>query len=110
MQLIKDWMVLIIISREILVTSLRLFSLNKGKVLAAGKAGKHKTASQMLVIFAILIFIIFKEVMLAFFTWNPAWEKLFRQGIDIFMWLIVGLTVYSGFTYLWENRKVIANL
>ena len=110
MQLIRDWMVLIIISRDILVTSLSLFSLNKGRVLSAGKAGKHKTASSMLVIFAILGFVIFKEVMLMYFTWNPDWEKLFRQGIDIVMWLIVGLTLYSGFTYLWENRKVIANL
>jgi phosphatidylglycerophosphate synthase len=64
----------------------------------------------MLVIFFILGFIVFKEVMLKFFTWNPAWEKLFRQGIDIVMWLIVGLTLYSGFSYLWENRKVITNL
>jgi len=110
MQLIKDWMVLIIISREILITSLRLFALNKAKVLSAAKAGKHKTLSQMLVIFAILGFIVFKEVMLTFFTWNPAWEKLFRQSIDIFMWFIVVLTLYSGFSYLWDNRKIITNL
>lgn len=110
MQLIKDWMVLIIISREILITSLRLFSLNKGKVLSAGRIGKHKTLSQMLVIFFILGFIVLKETMLAFFTWNPSWEKFFRQGIDVSMWLIVGLTLYSGISYLWENRKIIANL
>ena len=110
MQLIKDWMVLIIISREILITSLRLFALNKGKVLSAGIMGKHKTLSQMVVILSILIFIVFKEVMLSFLTWNPAWERLFHQGIDIFMWFIVGLTLYSGFSYLWDNRKIIANL
>lgn len=110
MQLIKDWMVLIIVSREILITSLRLFSLNKGKVLSAGRIGKHKTLSQMIVIFFILGFIVLKETMLAFFTWNPSWEKFFRQGIDVFMWLIVGLTLYSGISYLWENRKVITNL
>jgi CDP-diacylglycerol--glycerol-3-phosphate 3-phosphatidyltransferase len=110
MQLIKDWMVLIIVSREILITSLRLFALNKGKVLSAGIMGKHKTLSQMVVILSILMFIVFKEIMLSFFTWNPAWEKLFHQSIDIFMWFIVGLTLYSGCSYLWENRKVIANL
>lgn len=110
MQLVNSFMVMIIIFREILITYLRLFALNKGKVLSAGKAGKHKTLLQMSVIFFILGFIVFKETMLKFFTWNPDWEKFFRQGIDIAMWIIVVLTLYSGLSYLWENRKIIARL
>jgi len=110
MQLIDAWMFVIIVSREILITSLRLFALNKGKVLSAAKAGKHKTVSQMVVIFYILGFIVLKEVMLAFFTWNPAWENLFRNSVYILMLLTVGLTLYSGLYYLWENRKVITRL
>jgi CDP-diacylglycerol--glycerol-3-phosphate 3-phosphatidyltransferase len=110
MGLIKGWMVMIIISREILITSLRLFALNKGKVLSAGRAGKQKTVSQMVVIFFIMGFIIFREVRLNFFTWDPGWEKFFQQGIDVFMWITIVLTLYSGFTYLWENRKLIANI
>jgi CDP-diacylglycerol--glycerol-3-phosphate 3-phosphatidyltransferase len=110
MQLIEAWMFVIIISRELLITSLRLFALNKGKVLAATKAGKHKTLSQMSVIFVILGFIVLKEVMLRFFTWNPYWERLFRVGIYVFMLLAVGLTLYSGISYLWENRKIIAKI
>jgi CDP-diacylglycerol--glycerol-3-phosphate 3-phosphatidyltransferase len=108
MQLIEAWMVVIIIFREILITSLRLFALNKGKVLSATRTGKHKTLSQMVVIFLILAFIVSKEVMLDFFTWNPDWEKAFRQGIYLIMLLTVALTLYSGLSYLWENRKVIA--
>jgi phosphatidylglycerophosphate synthase len=110
MQLVDGWMVLIIISRELLITSLRLFALNKGKVLSAARAGKHKTVSQMVVILSILSFIVFKEVMLLYFTWNPAWEKMFRQAIYVLMLFTVGLTLYSGLSYLWENRKVIARL
>jgi len=110
MQLIEAWMFMIIISREILITSLRLFALNKGKVLAATKVGKHKTISQMVVIFAILGFIVLKEVMLRFFTWNPYWERLFRTGIYISMLITVCLTLYSGVSYLWENRKLIAKI
>jgi len=110
MQLIDAWMFVIIVSREILITSLRLFALNKGKVLSAAKVGKHKTVSQMVVIFYILGFVVFKEVMLAFFTWNPAWERFFRDSIYVLMLLTVGLTLYSGLYYLWENRKVIARL
>jgi CDP-diacylglycerol--glycerol-3-phosphate 3-phosphatidyltransferase len=110
MQLIEAWMFVIIISREILITSLRLFALNKGKVLAATKTGKHKTLSQMIVIFAILGFIILKEVMLEFFTWNPSWEKMFRTGIYLLMLLTVVITLYSGISYLWTNRKVITKI
>ena len=108
MQLIHAWMFVIIIFREILITSLRLFALNKGKVLSATKAGKHKTISQMAAIISILAFIVFKEVMLTFFTWNPAWEKFFRQGVYFLMLLTVALTLYSGLSYLWNNRKIIA--
>ena len=108
MQIIEAWMFVIIVSREILITSLRLFALNKGKVLSATRAGKHKTLSQMLVIFLILVFIVLKEVMLTYFTWNPSWESFFRQGIYALMLLTVGLTLYSGLSYLWENRKIIA--
>lgn len=110
MQLIEAWMFVIIVSREILITSLRLFALNKGKVLSASRVGKHKTVSQMAVIFVILGFVVSKEIMLTFFTWNPDWEKLFRQGIYILMLLTVSLTLYSGLSYLWENRKIITRL
>jgi len=110
MQLVDAWMFVIIVSREILITSLRLFALNKGKVLSATRAGKHKTLSQMLVIFVILGFIVFKEVMLTFYTWNPIGEKIFRQGIYILMLITVGLTLYSGLSYLWDNRKIITKL
>ena len=110
MQLIDAWMFVIVIAREILITSLRLFALNRGKVLSASKVGKHKTLSQMAVIFTILGFIVMKETMLTFFTWNPAWEGLFRQGIYLLMLVTVGLTLYSGLAYLWGNRKIITKL
>lgn len=110
LQLIDAWMFMIIVSREILITSLRLFALNKGKVLSAARAGKHKTVLQMLVIFTILGFILLKEIVLKYYTWNPAWENVFRQGIFYLMLLTVGLTLYSGLAYLWENRKVITRL
>ena len=110
LQLIDAWMFIIIVSREIVITSLRLFALNKGKVLSAGRAGKHKTVSQMAVILIILCFIVFKEIVLKYYVWNPAWEKVFRQGIFFLMLVTVGLTLYSGLSYLWQNRKVITRL
>jgi CDP-diacylglycerol---glycerol-3-phosphate 3-phosphatidyltransferase len=110
MQLVAAWMLIAILSRDFLITSLRLFALNKGKVLSAGRIGKHKTLSQMIVIFLILGFIVFKEIRLSFYTWNPAWEDFFKSGINLVMLVIIGLTLISGFTYLWDNRKIIANI
>ncbi|MFA6216358.1 MAG: CDP-diacylglycerol--glycerol-3-phosphate 3-phosphatidyltransferase [Candidatus Omnitrophota bacterium] len=110
MQIIEAWMFVIIMSREILIMSLRLFALNKGKVLSASKAGKQKTFSQMILIFFILSFILLREIRVTFFTWNPAWEQFFRQGIFVLMSLTVILTLYSGLSYLWENRKIVTRL
>jgi len=110
MQLIEAWMFVIIVSREILITSLRLFALNKGKILSAVRAGKHKTVSQMAVIFYILGFIVVKEAVKSYSEWNPVWEEYFRKSINILMLITVGLTLYSGLSYLWENRKVITKL
>ena len=110
MQLIEAWMFVIIVSREILITSLRLFALNKGKILSAVRAGKHKTFSQMAVIFYILGFIVVKESVKTYSVWNPVWEDFFRNSINILMLFTVGLTLYSGISYLWENRKVITKL
>ena len=58
----------------------------------------------------ILGFIVLKEAILTFSTWNPAWESFFRNSIYMMMLLTVGLTLYSGLSYLWENRKVITKL
>ncbi|MDD5730143.1 MAG: CDP-diacylglycerol--glycerol-3-phosphate 3-phosphatidyltransferase [Candidatus Omnitrophica bacterium] len=110
MQLVPAWMFVIIMSREILIMSLRLFALNKGKVLSASRAGKHKTFSQMVVIFFILAFIVLKDVMLTFFTWNPPLDRFFQSGIYLLTLFTVILTLYSGLSYLWENRKIITVL
>jgi len=110
MHLIEAWMLVIIIARELLITSLRLFALNKGRVLVAARSGKHKTVFQMVAIFWVLAFILLKEIMLRFFTWNPAWETFFTRGINILMWGVVGLTLYSGVSYLLDNRKVITKI
>ncbi len=110
LQLIDAWMFVIIVSREILITSMRLFALNKGKVHSAARAGKHITILQMMVIFTILSFILFKEIVLKYYTWNPSWEKIFRYGVFFLMLITVGLTLCSGLSYLWQNRKIITRL
>ncbi len=52
---IPAWMVIIIISREFIITGLRTLAASKGKVLAASRSGKYKTTTQMTSIIVILI-------------------------------------------------------
>lgn len=107
MQLISAWMVVIIFSREALITGLRIFAMSKGKVLEAEAAGKHKTVSQMVAIFLIFLFIIFKEALLRYYSWGQTIDYIFKISIFILMFITVILTVISGLSYLWRNRKLI---
>ncbi|MEC5422623.1 CDP-diacylglycerol--glycerol-3-phosphate 3-phosphatidyltransferase [Virgibacillus sp. C22-A2] len=49
------WIVIVIISRELAVTGLRLVAAGEGIVLAAGSMGKLKTATQMIAISVLLL-------------------------------------------------------
>jgi CDP-diacylglycerol--glycerol-3-phosphate 3-phosphatidyltransferase len=110
MQLIDAWMVIVIISRELVITGLRLFALSKGKVLAAEKAGKHKTVSQMVSIFMIMGFVILKEYFNKINFWNEVGEKFYLSAIYMVMVVTVLLTFISGVSYLWRNRKIIVKI
>ncbi len=110
LQLIPSWMVIIIIIREFLITGLRLFAIKKGKVLAAESSGKHKTVSQMVTIFFILLFVVFRESGVSFAFWNQGFQDGFRIAILILMSLTVALTVCSGFSYVWQNRNLVRSL
>ena len=103
LQLIPAWMVIVVIIREFLITSLRLFAVKKGMVLAAENAGKHKTVSQMVTVFFILLFLVIRETV-------PKLQDGFKAGILFLMSVTVILTILSGLTYLWQNKKLIRSL
>ena len=76
------WVLMIVLTREFAVTGLRLVAVGKGKVIAAGKSGKLKTASTMI---GLCVMMGFPEV------------ELLRW---IILAVIVVNTVYSGIEYL----------
>lgn len=96
------WMVLLIAARELLVTWLRLVALAKGRTLAAEAAGKAKAAFQMATISAALVFLIAREILPAGGWVSPAGSAL--RGL---LFLTVLLTLSSGISFLWNNRKPI---
>jgi len=106
MKLIPAWIVVIIVFREFVVTGLRLIALAKGEVIEAEAAGKHKTVSQMVSIYVILFFIIFKESSISVFGfWNESLEYLLRQIIFYMMVVTAMLTVISGISCLAKNKR-----
>lgn len=101
---LPQWVVIIIISREFLITGLRLLASSKGTILPAEKLGKHKTAWQMITI--------------VFFLSLRGWEEFSTDGSGTLIWLrhyagpvlitvTVVLTAYSGLAYLWKNRELL---
>ena len=79
------WVLMIVLTREFAVSGLRMVAGPKGKVIAAGKSGKFKTASTMVGLCAMMAL----------------------PGIDLLntlvMVMIVVTTVYSGVEYFVQN-------
>lgn len=96
------WMVVVVMSREFLVTSLRLVvASDNGNVIAASNWGKIKTIIQMLAI--IIIFTLNSLVQI---------NVISNQSLvifigNIFMLVATFVTVISGIDYLWKNRKIV---
>jgi len=110
MKLIPAWIVVIIVFREFVITGLRLIAFAKGEVIEAEMAGKHKTVSQMVSIYVILFFIIFKESSISVFGfWNESLEYILRQIIFYMMVLTTMLTVVSGVSCLAKNKRFFIN-
>lgn len=52
---VEQWLVVIIIAREISITSLRALAASEGMVIAAGEGGKLKTAFQMVGLIGLVV-------------------------------------------------------
>ena len=94
------WIVMIILTREFLVTSFRLVATAQGIVIAAGIWGKLKTASQMIFSIVIMVAIHFVEL------YNLDFAK-FALVSNILLGITAVLTVVSGIKYIVDGKKVI---
>ena len=86
------WMVIIIISREFIISGFRLIAAENGVVIAANYWGKFKTASQMVMIILLLADL----------------GGIFDTLAQIFIWISLALTVISLITYIWQNKSVLS--
>lgn len=94
------WIVMIVLTREFLVTSFRLVASAQGIVIPAGILGKLKTVSQM--VFSTLIMLMVHFVPVAGWDWNTV-----SVISNILMSVSALLTVVSGVKYMIDGKKVI---
>ena len=84
------WMVIVIISREFIISGFRLVASDNGIVIAASYWGKFKTTFQMISVILLIVRI-------------PALTVL----TQICVWTALVLTVISLVDYIAKNRKVL---
>jgi CDP-diacylglycerol--glycerol-3-phosphate 3-phosphatidyltransferase len=95
---VHPWMVVVILSRELLVTSIRAAAEQQGVDFSADWWGKAKMIVQACAIPTILATLGITEVRPG--TWG-------RWLIDATMWLTLGITILSGVPYLVRGIRVM---
>ena len=100
--MIPAWITITIISREFLVTGLRLLASNQGKVLSADSLGKWKTTSQIIVASYFLTILGSNEPILKYL-------KFINQPMigDLLIIICTTITIISGWSYLSKNRELV---
>lgn len=86
------WVVIVILSREFIVTGFRVVAASQNIVIAAGNMGKAKTAVQMIMIIVVLA--------------NIQMEIVQTIGFAFVIASVV-LTVISGIEYIYKNIGVL---
>ncbi|MDO5573453.1 MAG: CDP-diacylglycerol--glycerol-3-phosphate 3-phosphatidyltransferase [bacterium] len=93
MDQLAAWMVIIIISREFIISGFRLIASDNGVVIAASYWGKFKTVFQMLMIILLIADIQINAI----------------QAITtVIIWIALVLTVVSLIDYLIKNKGVLS--
>jgi CDP-diacylglycerol--glycerol-3-phosphate 3-phosphatidyltransferase len=91
---VAPWMVVLILARELLVTSLRGNAEGGGQNFGAVYAGKVKMVLQSATILAILLYVNYAEPAGGFIEHYARWMR------DIFIWMTIAVTLYSGLAYV----------
>ena len=99
-----DWVCILMLAREFLVSGFRLVAVENGTVIAAGPLGKLKTVFQMISTIALMLFVS---------TEGPDASLLGLPGVVVanaLMYIAMVLTVVSGADYIIRNRDCIKDM
>lgn len=93
------WALMLILTREFMVTSVRLLAAKDGVVVAASFAGKLKTVMQMVSIIYMIALLQLDKII----TNHTLIVWCYRFGM-VMIWVSVLATVVSGIQYVWALR------
>jgi CDP-diacylglycerol--glycerol-3-phosphate 3-phosphatidyltransferase len=109
MNLIDFWMVGLIIFRDLFVTGLRMIMTRNGFTMMTSKIAKSKTLVQIAIIIFTLLFLSVKGFSTPFLQSFIYYTKDY-QLIYYLTMLATLFTIYTGFTYINDNRKAIRQI
>lgn len=89
---LQAWIVIVIISREFIISGFRTLAADNGIVIAAGWWGKYKTTAQMIMIILLIL------------NWPFGWFQVLEY---VFIYLSLALTLISMVDYLVKNKNVL---
>lgn len=100
--LMYGWMVFVILAREFIITSLRTVAAMKGTAMAAAWSGKVKTCTQIGGVIVIFLCTIFAGA--------DSMKAAGATGLLIQLagWVMMLMTLYSGWDYLHRNWDIVA--
>ena len=107
MGLCNIWIVMLVLTREFAIASVRMIAASNGVVIPANVWGKIKTVTQM--VFTILIMLLGE----AYYIVEMKHIDLFSRLPDLslvsngLLWVTAIFTVLSGVVYLIDSRKII---
>ena len=107
MGLCNIWIVMLVLTREFAIASVRMIAASGGVVIPANNWGKIKTISQM--IFTIIIMLLGE----AYYIVEKSYVELYAKLPDLslisngLLWVTAILTVVSGVIYLNDSKKII---
>lgn len=109
LQLLPAWIVVIIITREFLVTGLRLLAATKGQIISAGPWGKHKTLWQIIIISFLLLGLAIRNDALRNASTNliNQYDHFFFLATYILGIAVAIITTLSGLIYFFQNQILI---
>ena len=107
MGLCNIWIVMLVLTREFAIASVRMIAAAGGVVIPANIWGKIKTVSQMT--FTILIMLLGETWEILSNTNKVLFEKLPDLSLisNGLLWITAILTVISGIIYLNDSKKII---
>jgi CDP-diacylglycerol--glycerol-3-phosphate 3-phosphatidyltransferase len=91
---VPAWLVVVLVSREILVTGLRAVAAAEGRIIAAAELGKYKMVLQAIAVQGLLIHYTYFNI------------DFFAAGVFI-LWIAVAVSVWSGFEYFVKTFRLL---